>query len=437
MLAYVQNKVYDAGGNNNGKLDPGETDDITVFLKNVGGQNFSNLASTLSSSDPYVTVTDNSGNFGGILIDSVKENAADKYRVIVSGSAPMNHLVPFRVIASQGAFYDTFDFGIRIAKLVPMDTGYYYTYYSGGQYAQCPVYSWYAIDTTQTLHPGTSLGMESDDQTVTLSLPFTFKYYGQNYTQVSVCTNGWIALGASTWISYYNYPLPSISAPPGIICGLWDDLYPGAVGPGDIYSYYDAANHRFVIEFFRVDHLSQAGYLETFEFFLRDPAYYPTPTGDGDVIVQYNTVSDITSTTMGIQNMSQDVGILYLFDGTYDPLAVPITNGKALKYTTVKPTLVGIAENSARTPNPITLAAYPNPFAGKISFTIGSSAQDAVLHIYDATGRLVNSFAVRHTPCVINWSGIDQSGSPLPMGIYFVKLESGNATTIEKVILTK
>jgi hypothetical protein len=437
MLAYVQNKVYDAGGNNNGQLDPSESDDITVFLKNVGGQIFTNLASTLSSTDPYVTVTDNSGSFGSILIDSVKENAADKYHVLVNANAPMNHMVPFRVIASQGTFRDTFDFGIRIAKLVPMDTGYYYTFYNGGPYTQCPVYSWYAIDTTQTAHPGTSLGMESDDETVTLSLPFTFKYYGQNYTQVSVCTNGWIAPGASTWASYYNYGLPNVYAPPTAVFGLWDDLYPGAVGPGDIYSYYDAANHRYVIEFFRIDHLSYPGYLETFEFFLLDPAYYPTPTGDGDVIVQYNTVSYILSTTMGIQNMSQNVGIQYLFDGTYDPLAVPITNGKALKYTTVKPTLVGIAENSARTPNPITLAAYPNPFAGKISFSIGPSAQDAVLHVYDATGRLVNSFAVRRTPCVISWSGIDQKGCPLPTGVYFVKLESGNATTIEKVILTK
>jgi hypothetical protein len=437
MLAYVDSKVYDAGGNNNGKLDPGETADLTAFLKNVGGQNFTTLTSTLSCTDPYVTVSDNSGNFGSILIDSTKENAADKYRVVVTANAPMNHLVPFRVIAAQGTFRDTFDFGLRIAKLVPMDTGYYYTYYSGGQYTQCPVYSWYAIDTTQTLHPGTSLGMESDDQTVTINLPFTFKYYGQNYTQVSVCTNGWIAPGASTWTSYYNYPLPSASAPPTAVFGLWDDLYPGAVGPGDIYSYYDASNHRYVIEFFRVDHLSYSGYLETFEFFLLDPAYYPTPTGDGEVIVQYNTVSYITSTTMGIQNLSQNVGIQYLYDGTYDPLAAPITNGKALKYTPIPPSLVGIAEQKSAARTPIILTACPNPFSTKIAFNVGPGAKDTELQIYDASGRLVNSFCVRTAPCAINWSGVDRSGNQLPAGIYFVKLATENGETIQKVILTK
>lgn len=440
MLAYVQNKVYDAGGNNNGKLDPGETAELTVFLKNVGGQNFTTLASTFSTTDPYVTVIDNSGSFGSLLVDSIKENAADKYRVIVNANAPMNHLVSFRVIASQSAFRDTFDFGLRIAKLVPMDTGYYYTYYDGGPYTQCPVYSWYAIDTTQTLHPGTSLGMESDDQTVTISLPFTFKYYGQNYTQVSVCSNGWIAPGASTWTSYYNYPLPNIYAPPAAVFGLWDDLYPGAVGPGDIYSYYDAANHRFVVEFFRVDHLSYSGYLETFEFFLLDPAYYPTPTGDGEVIVQYNTVSYITSTTMGIQNTSQNVGIQYLYDGGYDPLGVPITNGRALKYTPVPPTLVGIAENNAPAGSMLTLTAYPNPFSGKVTLQVGPTTRNGVINIYDASGRCVRDLYLPTTysllPSVV-WDGTDQSGNQLPSGIYFVRLAAESGETIRKVILTR
>jgi len=433
---FAQSKVYDAGGNNNGQLDAGETVDLTAFLKNVGGQNFTSLTSTLSSTDPFITISDNSGTFGTILIDSTKENAADKYRLSVSASAPMNHAVPFRVIAAQGTFRDTFDFILRTAKLVPMDTGYYYTYYNGGPYVQCPTYSWYAIDTTQTTHPGTSLGMESDDQTVVVTLPFTFKYYGQDYTQVSVCSNGWIALGSSAYASYYNYPLPSTSAPPTAVFGLWDDLYPGAVGPGDIYSYYDATNHRFVIEFFRVDHLSPSGYLETFEFFLYQPGYPTTPTGDGEVIVQYNTVSYITSTTMGIQNLSQNVGIQYLYDNLYDPLGVPITNGRALKYTPTPPSTIGITENTAAGAA-VTIAAFPNPSRGSVTFTVGHRAPDGKVTIYDAAGRQVNTFAIGASPCTIRWDGNDLQGRSVSDGIYFVKAESGTDQAIEKIVLTR
>jgi hypothetical protein len=451
MLAYVTNKVYDAGGNNNGQLDRGETADLTVFLKNIGGQNFTTLASTLSSTDPYITISDNSGNFGSILIDSTKENAADKYRVTVSASAPMNHLIPFRVIATQGSFNDTFDFGIRTAKLCPMDTGYYYTYYNGGPFQQCPTYSWYAIDTTQTLHPGTSMGMESDDQTMTVALPFTFKYYGVNYTQVSVCTNGWIALGSSTWTSYYNYPLPSTSAPPTTVFGLWDDLYPGAAGPGDIYYYNDAANHRFVIEFFRVDHLSPTGYPETFQFLLYQPGYPNTPTGDGEVIVQYNTVRYLSSSTIGIQNMSQNVGIQYYYNGTYDPMAVPVTNGRALKYTTDPPTTVGIAEHKSAARNPVTLTVTPNPSNGKVVFGIGHSVpskfdedsrlsdgtKSLELNIYDLSGRVVYSSTLSPSLSALCWDATDRSGERLPAGVYFVKLTADEGETIRKLVLTR
>lgn len=318
-----------------------------------------------------------------------------------------------------------------------MDTGYYYTYYNGGPYHQCPVYSWYAIDTTQTAHPGTSLGIESDDQTVTINLPFTFKYYGQNYTQVSVCSNGWIALGASTYTSYNNSPLPSTSAPPTAVFGLWDDLYPGAAGPGDIYSYYDAVNHRFVIEFFRVDHLSPTGYLETFEFFLYQTGYPSTPTGDGEVVVQYHTVSYITSTTMGIQNMSQNVGIQYLYNNIYDSLAVPVINGRALKYTTTPPSLIGIAENSVPTEKSITLIVSPNPGCGQINFHVGHHDQNGQLTIFDAAGRVVNTIGFSPASSIIPWSGLDAEGRAVPAGVYFVKAEVGSSQAIKKIVLTR
>jgi len=115
-LTFIRAKVYDPAGNNNGRLDPGETANITAFLKNIGGANFTNLSTTLSTTSPYVTVTDNSGYFGTIIVDSTKENYSDPYVVNVSPSAPMGHNEQFRVIATQGSFVDTFFFNLLVGS---------------------------------------------------------------------------------------------------------------------------------------------------------------------------------------------------------------------------------------------------------------------------------------------------------------------------------
>jgi len=330
---------------------------------------------------------------------------------------------------------------------MPSDTGYYYVYWSGGPYQQAPVYSWYAIDTTQTAHPGTSLNF-GDDQTQTVNLPFTFKYYGVNYTQVSICSNGWLALGSETSTNWTNTGIPNTSAPNKAVYGLWDDLNPGYTGqPGDVYYYNDATNHRFVVEWFRVPHYGNQSTMETFEIILYDPAYYPTPTGDGEIIAQYSNAMQETDNTIGIENGAGNVGIQYYYDGTYHQWGVPITAQFALKYTTWPPT-VGINEgeiSKSEVQNP-NLVIYPNPFRNRtiIRYTIqdtGYKIQDISLKIYDISGRLVKSFNLES--CIMNhesaifWFGEDDSGRKLPSGVYFVRLEDGDFKKTEKVILLR
>src|SRR5438552_17073358 len=42
-------------------------------------------------------------------------------------------------------------------------------------------------------------GPTGDDQTITVQIPFTFNFSGTNYSQASICSNGWIGLGATTF----------------------------------------------------------------------------------------------------------------------------------------------------------------------------------------------------------------------------------------------
>ncbi len=86
MDGYV---VDDSNGNNNGQLDPGETADFTITLKNVGSENATAIVGTLSCNDQYVTViTTEPQTFGDI---PVNESATATFTVSAAASAPAGH----------------------------------------------------------------------------------------------------------------------------------------------------------------------------------------------------------------------------------------------------------------------------------------------------------------------------------------------------------
>jgi hypothetical protein len=432
--------VDDASGNNNGRLDPGETVDLTLTLLNDGGSDLTNLTTTLQTTDPYLTVTDNTGTFGSLPVDSMKENTGDPYSIMASASAPHGICSDMQVIATaDGGFVDTLEFTLLVGQPVPSDTGRYYAYASTGPHANAPVYGWIGIDSTQSVNPGVSLDL-IDNQTVTVSLPFTFRYYGINYSQISVCSNGWIAMGSQTDADWTNSSIPLADGPSAMIAGLWDDLDPGNPGqPSDIYYYNDAANHRFIIEYFDVEHYP-SGYNETFEIILLDPAYYPTPTGDGEIIVQYLIEQQQVDNTIGIENSSETVGIQYFLNNVYHSAAEPVIDQFAVKFTTWPPDQnPGVEENSTNTPisSKALLSVYPN--VTKTGVTIHYSCPgifaESSIKIYDATGSLVKTFEVTRNNATVSWDGRDDAGMKLAGGVYFVTLETQDARTSTKVIV--
>ena len=80
-VACLANTIIDVGGNNNGRLDPGETVDMTATIRNIGGVDFTNLNTTLVCTDPYITITDNSGYFGYLAVDSTEEKEVKREKI--------------------------------------------------------------------------------------------------------------------------------------------------------------------------------------------------------------------------------------------------------------------------------------------------------------------------------------------------------------------
>ncbi len=332
------------GGNNNGELDPGETANMIVTLHNSGLRGLSDVHAVLRTTDPWLVITDSSGNFGDIPVDSNSNNSWDQFTVSVSLSTPPGHKVEFSLyITGDGGTYpyaDTSNFSVVIGDPTPADpTGpdeYGYWAYDNTDtlYGHSPTYEWFEIAPPG---PGSIISeiTNEDADTITLDLPFTFKYYGEEYESIGVCSNGFLELGSSTYRFGANTGIPAVDGPRTMIAPFWDDLDPSEAG--DIYQYYDDTEHCWIIEFYEVDHYGGPGDYETFQVILYDPAYYTTPTGDGEMVFQYYTVSDVTSNTVGIEDSTETIGMQWVYNDTYDPTAAPLVVSRAIKFTTCPP----------------------------------------------------------------------------------------------------
>jgi PKD repeat protein len=89
-----------------GKLVYGETSMLSLAMKNVGVANATNVVVTISTDDEYVTITDNTENFGTIAPDAIItiENA---FAVEVANDVPDGHSVAFNVIATGNEIWES------------------------------------------------------------------------------------------------------------------------------------------------------------------------------------------------------------------------------------------------------------------------------------------------------------------------------------------
>jgi len=458
---YQTNQILDGG---NGVLEPGETSDLIISIENIGGLIGTNINGILRSNNPGVLVVDSIGLFGNIPVGDSATNSGDHFRVSASSLLAPGHQIKFSALLSgNDDFKDTVDFSIIIgvmnanSPLGPDGYGYYAYDDTDTGYPETPIYNWVEID-PDLGGSGTILPLLNDDAK-TIYLPFNFKYYGDFYNKISVCSNGYIAMD-STWLAdMYNWHIPSSLGPPCLIAPFWDDLDPNATdSSGNICYWFDSSNYRFIIEYSRIQHLHNPtsptpGELQTFEVILFDPQYYPTETGDGEILFQYKKINNDDNwhnyATVGIENKEHTIGLEYSFANIYPSAASPLTNSRAIKFTTDRSdTFPEVWEETSIKIQDIELEIYPNPFREKTyvklqipSLIKSGTKPQTSLNIYDTSGRLVKTFSLQSSISnlisVVTWHGEDNSGRALPAGVYIIGLKTDNFREIKKVILLK
>jgi hypothetical protein len=431
VLAYSAKRVFDPapGGNNNGRLDPAETAQLFVSLRNSGLGHAYNARAILRSGDARLTVLDSLGTFPLILRDSTAENSADGFQVHADAGILPETQVPCTLIVACDGFQAVRPFSIIISETRPNDpipddlTPPLYWAYDDvdSGYTETPPFNWIELRGR-----GTQLTL-SDDQTVQVNLPSGFgpwNYYGQRYTQVSVCGNGFVMPGNYTANAWTNAPLPTTTLAAPAVCLCWDDLYPPT--GGGVLWYHDTSLHAFIVAWDSVAYYSPRTQFDKFELVIYDSTL-AAPDGSNRVVVQYLTAAGYTSMTAGIQNATQDHGINCLSDGSYNRGSAVLRPMSAIKYTTSVPATAVNEEPARPRATALSLTVSPNPAIGiaRIRFNLPAGTP-ADLRIHDATGRLVRTMTIPQaatgSPQYVSWNGTDQHGRKLGAGVYFLNL---------------
>ncbi|KPK62136.1 hypothetical protein AMJ83_11555 [candidate division WOR_3 bacterium SM23_42] len=102
---------------------------------------------------------------------------------------------------------------------------------------------------------------------------------------------------------------------------------------------------------------------------------------------------------------------------------------------------VGVEEKpAADSPQPVVQLSqnFPNPFSSKASIFYRLQSDCRIsLRLYDTAGRhvrtLVNGIQ-KPGHHIVNWNGKDNEGKQLPVGIYFLRLETSNQSITKKIV---
>ncbi|UCG92950.1 MAG: hypothetical protein JSV97_04385, partial [candidate division WOR-3 bacterium] len=321
-LTYSGHTINDSLANNNGSPENGETILLSTIIKNNGLSSAHNVSAELTSDDTFVSIIDATAHFGDIYPGD-SSLGLSPFVFSISPFCPSDHVIDFTLSIEDtggGTWIDNFSVTVgSVDSIIGPDAYGYYIYDdTDTSTGHAPVFDWFEIAPPG---PGTIISeiTDEDADTVTKALPFNFKYYGIDYASIGICSNGFLELGFSTYRFGDNGPIPLVGGPKRLLAPFWDDLDPSSSGYGDIYSYNDTLNHRWIIEFKDCAHWGVSSQRETFQAILLDPQAYPTHTGDGEILFLYQNVSNATSNTVGMEDHLEMRGLQYLYENSYDP----------------------------------------------------------------------------------------------------------------------
>jgi MYXO-CTERM domain-containing protein len=179
-----------------------------------------------------------------------------------------------------------------------------------------PVYTFEDLSASGAATPITL----TDDDSELITMSFAFPFYGTDYTQVGVNSNGGLFFGGGTWTTYSNQCLPSNSGPRRYVLPFWDDLNPSS--GGQVYWEIrgnNPENRRLIVQWDGVPRFGSSTDVQTFQAVLFE---------SGAIEFRYeNIVNTGASATVGIQNTNGNNEYLQ-----YSCNSAGLYNGLAIRF---------------------------------------------------------------------------------------------------------
>jgi len=407
--------------------------DVTMNYTSDSFSNFAPFSTTSNGTNYEISIGDVSyGSDITFLVEFVK-----------NGHSIYSHEVPLHIEPSSA--------NIPVA---PNNYGYWAYDDTDTGFDETPIFDWIELDPNYGGNNGTYYQLGDDDHE-NIELPFTFKYHGINYNQITVSSNGWTSFEPCYIDYFWNMSIPMYMGPKAMLAPFSDDLETIDTNNDDeidvwikVFTWYDEGNGRFIIEWSRAlngyDEITE----ETFEIILYDQNVMPTESGDGVIEFQYLEIEDVDVTknysTVGIESPTKNYGVQYVFNNVYSPGAAPLANERVIRFTTEAPDnyVASLTVDNELTPNDFILSpAYPNPFNPVAHFDLIIPYGEFVkMTVFDIMGRevaILKNRMMAPGQYKIAWHGIDNFGKSVSSGPYFLVMKYGQKTKVQKLIFLK
>jgi len=314
-----------------------QEDDVIINLTNTGSVSTDVFSATLVCTNGKVAVTQGESGYNSILVNGTGSNTI--LFSVLPDEVLTGEIAQFELQITQiDSLIQCLQFSIPIGFVDETSPtfsnyGYYAIESSDTGFFTAPVYDWIELNPAMGGQGIPVYGdyVSIDGYTKILDLPFSFVYFGRYYETVSISSSGWISMGEEI-IYHRNKTIPSGCGPAAMIAPFWDNLQ-----NGQIFAWFDENEHRFIVEWQAFENYYAPAAKETFEVILFDPEYYLTPNGNGEILFQYQTISNVDQddnySTVGIENFPQTDGVLLTYSNIYAPTAHTLQNETAILFT--------------------------------------------------------------------------------------------------------
>jgi len=338
-----------------GLVVPGQQGDVTFTIANIGNSDIGNTQLSLILDDiqsDWIAVDSEAGTLGPVTSGNMATTSSFLFtgsdiafngyqmsaQIIAETSNGQIHEIPVIIQMGDGHQYD---------PQGPDAYGYFAYDNSDTGYIMCPTYDWIEIDPDEpdAIFQGSELLLldtgTNQDVSAVVELPFQFTYYGETYNTITVCSNGWLAMGNQEGMALQrNWVIPSPLGPSAMIAPFWDDRTNFMEEDGVFYHYIEGEG-KFVIEWNKLNDAQGTGSC-TFQVVLYENSDdFPTPTGDNEFLFQYKDInpstgngSDVPYWTTGIENGDQQVGLQLSYYNIASNCTFPIEDGRSILFST-------------------------------------------------------------------------------------------------------